>query len=117
MPDLHQPRSCSTPRLGWLLAGAILIVAAGPPAQAENGEGQALPEEAAPSPPNEPAAGPTASTEPATETHKLLCMWRNKGVTGFCAVEPETPVGASCACRSIIEHKARKFSGKVIVAR
>jgi hypothetical protein len=95
------------------LAGAILIVAAGPPAQAENGEGQALPEEAAPSPPNEPAAGPTASTE----THKLLCMWRNKGVTGFCAVEPETAVGASCACRSIIEHKARKFSGKVIVAR
>jgi hypothetical protein len=95
------------------LAGAILIVVAGAPAQADNGEGQALPEEAVPS----AAGGPAASNEPAAKAQKLLCMWRNKGVTGFCEVEPNTQVGASCACKSIIEHKARKFSGKVIVSR
>ena len=118
MPDLRQTRSRSRLRLGWLLAAAILLGVAGAPAQAENGEGQASPNEGAASAPNDPAAaGPTAANEPAAEPQKLLCMWRNKGVTGFCAVEPETPVGASCACREIIEHKARKFSGKVIVSR
>jgi hypothetical protein len=116
MPDLHQTPSRSRLSLGWLLAGAILIGLAGAQALAENGEGQASPNEATAS--NEPdAAGPTVSNEPAAEVQKLLCMWRNQGVTGFCAVEPETPVGASCACREIIEHKARKFSGKVIVAK
>jgi hypothetical protein len=118
MPDLRQTGSRSKLRLGWGLAGAILIVVAGGPAQAENGESQASPNEAVPSAVNDPAAGgPKASNEPAAKTQKLLCMWRNKGVTGFCEVEPDTQVGASCACRSTIEHKARKFSGKVIVSR
>ena len=116
MPDLHQTGTRSRLRLGWLLAGAILIVVAGT-AQAESGEGRASPDGAAPTALNGPIAEPAGANEPAAEAQKLLCMWRNKGVTGFCAVEPATPVGASCACREIIEHKARKFSGKVIVPR
>ena len=50
MPDLRQTGSRSKLRLGWALAGAILIVVAGGPAQAENGESQASPNEAVPSP-------------------------------------------------------------------
>jgi hypothetical protein len=60
---------------------------------------------------------PAVASEPATENKKLLCMWRNKGVTGFCDVGPEAQVGSACSCKAVIEHKARKFTGKVIVSR
>jgi hypothetical protein len=131
--------------MSWLpplLVGAVLLIGAlGEAAQAGSGEGQAAPNAAAAGAPNEapaagaaagandpattgsidsagPEAGTTGSTEPAQPPpQKLLCMWRNKGVTGFCDVAPETPVGTSCSCKSIIEHKAKKFSGKVIVSR
>jgi hypothetical protein len=109
---------------------ALLVGVSGGIAQAGSGEGQAAPGESASTVSNDPAAGAagsiepeagsTASHEPAAQTpppQKLLCMWRNKGVTGFCDVAPETPVGTSCACRSVIEHRAKKFTGKVIVSR
>ena len=142
MPDLDQARAPARLRLICLLAGMALIGLAGSSAQAESGDGQASPNGAAAMAPNEapasastvsndpatgslgsndPGAGSTVSNEPAAEMasppQKLLCMWRNKGVTGFCDVAAETPVGTSCSCRSIIEHKAKKFSGKVIVSR
>jgi hypothetical protein len=118
MPDLHQAPSRARLVLA-LLAGAILIGVAGGYAQAENGQEQAAAGATEASVSGQPGgeAETSVANEPIAEAQKLLCMWRNKGVTGFCDVEPEAAAGTSCACRAVIEHRARKFTGKVIVSR
>jgi len=97
--------SCPRLWIGLLLAASVLAGACGS-AQA-GGEGAAPPSE----------SEPAAATEPSAKQQAVHCMWRNKGVTGFCAVGAGTMVGAACACTTIIEHKTHKFPGKVVVIR
>lgn len=92
--------------VGLLLAAGLFAATCG--AQAGGGAGSAQPAE----------SEPAASTEPPpAKPQAVHCMWTNKGVTGFCAVGAEAKVGAACACSTIIEHKSRKFPGKVVVVR
>ncbi len=90
---------------GAALAAAVLVACGA--AQAGEGATQAAPAESA----------PVASAEAPAKKQAVHCMWQDKGVTGFCAVGAGTKLGAACACTTIIEHKTRKFPGKVVVMR
>jgi hypothetical protein len=91
-------------KIGGIFTAAALVGICIGSAQAENGKVRVNPYD----------KKPFTFKEPVPKKPTRLCMWREKGVVGYCPVGPATPIGSPCECTQTIEHAVTTHRGTVI---